>query len=101
MRVGRRGVVLERLVMRDTVALGLAVATDVRGCARGLGDDAPVGRKGRRGGWLEPTLEEPPADVPGVEQIADVAPGHHHVVARRAIVEERLRIADDGTGDGG
>src|SRR5690348_10529458 len=84
--------------MRDVVALRIAVAADVRRRALGLADEAAVCGECRRRRRLEAALEEAPRDPARVQKVADIATGHPHVVAGRAIVEERLRIADDGAG---
>src|SRR6185437_12379990 len=92
--VGGGLVVLERVVVRGVV--GHRGATDV--LVRRAADRVPgaVGRGGR-----EPALEPAPGDMPRVEQVADVAPGHHadraggRVAGVRAVVVGRVQVAVD------
>src|SRR5882724_10186430 len=78
MRLVRGGsIVLERLVMRNIVALGKAVAANVGGLA-----------------ITEAALEPSPADAFCIQQIADVLAAHGNCFTRRALVKGRLRIAD-------
>ena len=90
LEVGRREVILERLVVRDVVG---ALDVDER---RG-GDTAAAGRAvGILGGQVEATFEEAPADVLGVEQVADVLARHQRgrVLRVRADVAGRVEVAD-------
>jgi hypothetical protein len=56
------------------------------------------GAVGPAGSWLETALEVSPANALGVEQITDilVAGPELHLVTRRAVVTERLRVVDEG-----
>ena len=97
-RIRRRGVVLERLVVLDVVGLHRARDVRVLGVA-----DRPAALERRR---LEAALEPSPRHPVGVHQIADVAPGQRRgdaagspvAVQRRArvraLIEQRLGIAD-------
>src|SRR5260370_8609394 len=91
MGVARRGVVLEWLVVRDVIAFGLAIRTYGRGPALRLAVE-----DGRR---REPALKPAPGDAFAVEQVAHVGAVHRDDLASRAIVEARLRVADDGAED--
>src|ERR1700740_728987 len=69
-RVRSRGIVLERLVVRDVIGLerlgycGSRLAT------------APGGSVGIHDAEVESTFEETPGDARGVQQVPDVLPGH-------------------------
>src|SRR5882724_6691414 len=81
MRLVRGGsIVLERLVMRNIVALGKAVAANVGGFA-----------------IAEAALEPAPADAFCIQQIADVFAAHGNCFTRRALVKGRLRITNPAT----
>src|SRR5207302_9970060 len=75
---GRRLVVLERVVVRRVVRDRVAADVLVRVAA-----DREAGRVGP--GRIEAALEPAPADVPGVEQVADVLAGRDGERARRGV----------------
>ncbi len=91
-RIGRGEVILERLMVRDVVALRFAVAADVHGAA----DRLPARASTRR---REPSLEPSPRHAAIVQQVSNVAPGHRHVVARGAVVIGRLWVPDHAPRD--
>ena len=92
-RIARRGVVLERLVVRNVVG-----RVEGKGPRRGriaepLASRRPVGVDDRE---IETALEPAPGDASHIEQIADVAACHRDLVDGRvgAGVEQRIGIAD-------
>src|SRR5205085_12183076 len=76
--IGSRGVVLKPGMVGNIVALGLAVAADMRGLA-----------------VAEPAVEPSPTHTLGIEQVADILAAHGDGFTVRALVEGRLRIAND------
>src|SRR5262249_33079451 len=120
-RVRGRGVVLEGLVVGDVVALGPPVRryTPIGRVGRApwlpsgsaersppvVGGSLPItGCLGAwprpRGGGPEPALEPAPGEAGGVQEVAEVATVHAvlsdlHGVAGRAVVQQRLWVADD------
>src|ERR1700722_11557497 len=92
-RVGRRQVVIERVVMRAVGRFRRAV--DAVG---GGGADRFAIDHGRRG---ETTLEPSPRNAAGAEQRADVLVGalQAHYVRAAAIIERGIRIADHAASD--
>src|SRR5262249_7297922 len=121
-RVGGRGVVLERLVVGDVIVLVAVVtgAADARadwgdGVAQGLvrcggrgelalelvrdertGGLGATGGGGVAGGGLEPALEPAPAQTLRVEQVTDVLAGQGRRVPGGAVVVVALGVLDEG-----
>ena len=91
LRVRRRRVVLERLVVRDVVRRCAAPGRRLRRAAVAAGGAVRV-----RGGEVEATVEPAPGDLLPVEQVADVLADEQVLVSgRRARVAVRIGVADE------
>ena len=90
-RIRGRGVVLERLMMRNVV--GLLRVGDGRGVAA-LAAGRAVGIDGAE---VEAALEESPGDAGGVQKVADVLAAELDRLAGggRADIADRIGIADE------
>ncbi len=85
--VPRRRVVLERLMMRTVV---VHIAPDGRGCRTARATGRAVGIDG---GQVEAALEPAPANILGVQEVADILARHLGGRARRRRADIAVRIA--------
>ncbi len=106
-RISRRRIVLERHVVRDVVGDRVVQGRDGAlerggrlrdaGMSRmGLAADRDAAVVGGVDGRREAAREPTPGDVLRVEQVADVLAEELRGPAGRAVVEERIDIADEG-----